>query len=81
VIELAWRPSLNVLHGFAIAAIKECARRAYTCGLTLTFLAYRRKRLQRVVGEVASSLSQFPLLVRRSNDYRRRAWSPRTRAN
>ena len=68
--KLAWRPSFKLLRGLAVTTIKERARRGYTRCLALTFDADRRKRLQSVIGELASSFSQFPLLLRRGDDDR-----------
>ena len=68
--KLAWRPSFKLLRGLAETTIKERARRGYTRGFALTFIAYRCERLQRVIGELARSFSQFPLLLRRGDDDR-----------
>jgi hypothetical protein len=73
VAKFARRPNLRLLHGLAITTIKERARSGNTRGLALTFVAYRRKSFQSIIGELASSLSQFSFLLRRGNDNRRRA--------
>jgi len=67
-VKLAWRSSFNLLRGLAVTTIKERARRGDTRGLALTFVAYRPKCLQSVISELASSFSQFPLLLRRGDD-------------
>jgi len=66
--KVAGRPILNLLHGLAIAAVQQAVSGSYARTLALALLADFGEGPQRIVGKLASSLSQFPLLLRGCDD-------------